>query len=169
MRVGTHTISKARLVPKLGGPYFDFLVVAPDEYWERRHPKRKATRIKPEYYHHPEALRVPLCVVSVAVACFMRAHPDFNYYGDTEFGGEFLGRLITELSAQVEVIQACKWKREFGALVTEMFSYDCAQSVGPWQRHWPRIREEVAEAISNIVERANTAVRDDKVLLVLGV
>ena len=169
MRVGTHTISKARLVPKLGGPYFDFLVVAPDEYRERTRPNRKATRIKPEYFHHPEALRVSDCVVGVAVDCFLRAHSHFDYHGETEFGGESLERLITELSAQVEVIQACKWKREFGALVTDLFSYDCAQSVGPWQRHWPRIREEVAEAISNIVERANTAVRDDKVLLVIGV
>ena len=41
--------------------------------------------------------------------------------------------------------------------------------VRPWQRHWPRIREEVAEVIGNIVERTNTAKRNDKVLLVLGI
>ena len=112
---------------------------------------------------------MPEYVVRVVIACFMQAHPDFNDYGDTEFGGKSLERLAVNLATQVKVIQACKWKREFGALIPDLFADACAQSIGPWQRHWPRIRDEVAEAIGNIVERANAAKRNEKVLLVIGI
>lgn len=56
-----------RLVPKLGGPYFNFLVVAPDEFRKRVHPRRKTTHIKQQYFNHPDTLRVPDCVVGVVV------------------------------------------------------------------------------------------------------
>lgn len=158
------TNDKKGLVSALGGPYFDFLVVTPDEY-------RKDRRggIKSEYFRHPDALRVTDCVVSIAVSGFSKAHPKFNYYGATEFGGEALDRLIQELDGLVTVIRNCVWKWEFGTLVSGLFVWTCTYETGPWRRYWPRIREEVVGAISMIAEQAKSAKRTGKVLLVMGI
>ena len=158
-----------RLIPRLRGPFLDFIVVASGEYLERIHPKRRTLEIKREYFRHPDALRVPLCVFMVANACFERTHPQFCYYRATEFAGELLECLIAELRALVEAIQACKWKREFGALIPKLFADDFADQFGCWQGCWPCVRDELAQAIGTVLECAVQAKEADKALLVIGI
>lgn len=170
VRSGTDKrLPRGRLVPKLHGPDFDFLVVAPDEYWEYIHPKRRTRQIKAQYYHHPDALCVPDCVVSLAVPCFTRSHKEFNYYGDTEYGGQALETLIAELGEFAQTVRACCWKREFAALTSELFVGYCSDSIGGWQKHWPRVRDEVADVFLEIAALAKQAKQENKALLVFGI
>jgi hypothetical protein len=121
----------ASLITRLPGPFFDFLVVNEEEIWERRGRVQRVVGIKQEYFHHPEALRVPDSVVGIVVIAFKRSHPEFYFWGPTVYRGEELDRLIAELRAQEDTIRACPWKREFALLLPPLFTHDCRESIGP--------------------------------------
>jgi hypothetical protein len=159
----------SQMISKLKGPYFSFLLAERDAFWERRGRVQRIVGIKPEYYHQPDALHLPDCVISFVATSFERAHPRFNYYGYTVFESETLDRLIGELRFKVEVIMSCQDLLEFGRLPTELFVACCEESIGGWQKHWPEIKEEVVGAINRIILSAERAKQESKVLLVLGV
>jgi hypothetical protein len=157
------------LINQLKGPYFSFLVANKDEYWERRGRVQRITGIKAEYFHHPEALKVPDCLISLVVTAFGKAHPKFSYYGDTVYKTETLNQLIGELQFQAERIVCCQTRQEFGSLLTELFVSYCQDSIGNWRRHWPTIRQDVHKAINTIISVAEQARQENRGLLVLGV
>ncbi len=84
----------ASLISQFSSPYFEFLVVEKDECWERRGKVQRIVGIKAAYHHHPEALRLPDCVVSVFVMAFQLAHPKFNYHGYTMYEASQLDALL---------------------------------------------------------------------------
>jgi hypothetical protein len=157
------------LISKLKGPYFSFLLVEPDEIWERRGRVGRIVGIKSEYHHHPDALTLPDCLISLVIFSFEKAHPKFNYYGYTVYEAENLERLIEVLQFQVEAIESCKEMNKFGCMLTELFVTYCGDSLGGWQKHWPEIKQQSADAINNVIILAKRAKEESKTLLVLGV
>lgn len=157
------------LISQLKGPYFSFLVANKDEYWERRGKVQRITGIKTEYFHHPDALKLPDCLISLVVTAFGKAHTKFSYYGHTIYETETLNRLIGELQFQAERIVGCRTRQEFGSLLTELFVSYCKDSIGNWQQHWPTIKQDVRKAINAIISVAEQARQENRVLLVLGV
>jgi hypothetical protein len=89
--------------------------------------------------------------------------------GARSLDGEALDRLLFELSLWLTAARGCRCKHEFTRFLHELFVSVCEETIGSWRRHWPRIQNEIAEAIERIEERAEEARKDRKVLLVMGV
>ena len=159
----------ANLMKRLAGPYFDFLVGPEGGWWERCHPKRRTMVLKKECIHNPDAVRVSISVIELVADCFASSHQRFNYYGDTEYSGEHLAALIVCLSERLEAVRACKWKREFDALTSDMFRSDCEQHLARRHRHWRYICRQTVECLDEALRRAVDATTPGKALLVLGV
>jgi hypothetical protein len=157
------------LISKLNGPYFSFLLSEPDEIWERRGKVRRIVGIKAEYFHHPDALVLPNCLISLVTTSFEKSHPKFNYYGYTVYHVETLECLIEELKLQITAIESCKDREEFGRVLTELFVIDCSDCLGGWQKHWPEIKQQSVEAVNKVIFLAEKGKAELKALLVLGV
>ena len=118
------------LINKLNGPYFSFVLAEKDEYWERRGKVQRIVGIKSEYYHRPDALDLPDCIISLVVASFERSDPEFAYHGVTVYESKTLDRLIGELRFQAEAIDSCKDTHGFRGMLTELFVAYCKDSLG---------------------------------------
>lgn len=154
---------------KLGGPYFDFLVVNKDEYWERRGKVNRIAGIKAEYFHRKDFLRIQDCVISIFVNAFQSAHSKFNYYGYTIYNSEDMRRLVDELELQANKIRLCSTEEKLGGLLTELFISYYEEDIGDWKPHWEIIKNELLEHLTQIIEKAKNAQAESKELLVLGV
>lgn len=119
---------------------FDILAVNPEELYERRGTVRRIVGLRQEWFNHPNALRIPEELFSSLHDAFRRVHPEFNYYGPTEYRGSAISELQRELRAK------------------------------PWlsaRRNRPDPAE--AEAVvEKILEIAQRALANEQVLLVLG-
>ena len=81
------------------GLCFSILAVDSDQVYERRGRIQRKARIHPQWHHHADAIRVPESLFSKFSDAFRTAHPEFNYYGPTEYQGEEIARLCYELRA----------------------------------------------------------------------
>lgn len=163
---------KAKLIPKVGGAYFEFLVIPLEGNPEPLPSGRKRAWTVASYYHHPNALRVKDFVVGLGIWCFEEASAKFGpygFWGDTEYDGENLSQLIAFLTLHVEMVCTCRRKREFRQLINPFFEAVFLEDIGPWDQYWTRIRDEVVEAFEQILQRAKTAQESGKVLLVMGI
>lgn len=154
---------------KLPGPHFDFLVVTNGEYRERAGKARRVTGIKQEYFHHPDALRISDAVIGLVSHCFRKAHPNFHYYGPTEFLNENLNNLLDNLANWVERNRSCDSEAEFRASLDDYFIEETQAIVESWDDQWPVVRDELSNIVLEIYDRGRVAKRERKVLLVLGV
>lgn len=157
------------LIAHLKGPYFSFLVVSKDEFWERCGKVQRVTGIKPEYHDHPNALRIPDCIVSIIAGAFSRASSKFNYYGYTVYEAATLRSLNDELQSESRRIDECRTHEEFDEVVTELFAHYCREAFGGWQQFWPETKNEIVRSANRIVALAATAEKEEKALLVLGI
>ena len=157
------------LLKQLGGPYFDFLIVEKDKLWERRGRVKRVVGIKSEYFHHPQALRLPDCVISIFVEALRLSHEKFSYHGYTIYEAAQLNNLIAQLQLQLERINSCQNKTVFDALLTERFISYCDDHLGKWQSKWELLKGELIECIGQIIDKAQSAQNKSKELLVLGV
>jgi len=82
------------------GLNFSILAVESDMVYERRGRIQRKAGIRPQWLHHPDVLRVPESVFSIFSDAFHTAHPMFNYYGPTEYKGQEIARLCTELRTE---------------------------------------------------------------------
>jgi hypothetical protein len=83
------------------GLFFNILAVPPDQIYERRGRIRRKGGIQPQWFHHPEAVRVPEFLFSRFSTAFRKAHPVFNYYGPTEFKDDQIAILCSELQSRL--------------------------------------------------------------------
>jgi len=127
------------LFDKRMSPYFDILAVDSDLIYERRGRIQREGGIHPQWFHHPDAIRVPESVFSDFSSAFRDSHPAFNYYGPTEYSDQEITRLCHELTFGVR--------------------YD--KSVCS--------RAEMKDAISKIIALAKHALANGQSLLVLGI
>ena len=81
------------------GLCFSILAVESDQVYERRGRIQRKAGIHPQWHHHADAIRVPEAMFSRFSDAFRTAHPEFNYYGPTEYKGEAIARLCYELRA----------------------------------------------------------------------
>lgn len=81
------------------GLYFSILAVESDRVHGPRGQIQRKAGIHPQWHHHPDAIRVTEPVFSLFSDAFRTAHPEFNYYGPTEYKGEETTRLCNELRA----------------------------------------------------------------------
>src|SRR5262245_43585546 len=81
------------------GLHFEILAVESDMIYERRGRIERIVGIRPQWHHHPDALRVPESVFSRFSSAFRNAHPKFNYYGPTEYKSQETAQLCAELKA----------------------------------------------------------------------
>jgi len=157
------------LLKQLAGPYFDFLIVEKDKLWERRGRVQRVVGIKSEYFHHPQALRLPDCVISIFVEALKLSHEKFFYHGDTIYEAAQLTNLIAQLQSQIERIKSCQDKAAFDALLTELFIGYCDDAFQGWQDPWEPLKGELIKCVKQIIEKARSAQSESKELLVLGV
>jgi hypothetical protein len=85
------------------GLYFEILAVESDKVYERRGRIQRIAGIDRQWFHHADAVRVPESVFARFSGTFRSAHPEFNYYGPTEYKGQDILRLCNELRAVVHV------------------------------------------------------------------
>ena len=157
------------LISQLRGPYFSFLSVEKEELWERRGRVQRIVGLKSEYYHHPNALRLPYCVISIFGEAFQHSHEKFAYYGYTVYESQHLVELSRQLQIQIERIRACQNKAAFDALLTELFIARCDDAFQKWPDQWELLKSELIESIEQIIEKVRSAQKESKELLVLGV
>ncbi|HYZ84867.1 MAG TPA: hypothetical protein VE621_10705 [Bryobacteraceae bacterium] len=119
--------------------YFTILAVETDMVYERRGRIQRKVGIHPQWHHHPDALRVPESVFSEFRDAFRTAHPEFNYYGPTEYTGHETAQLCRELRA------------------------------GPWADRNGHTQGEIEDVIRKILELAEQAQANGQSLLVLGI
>lgn len=127
-----------RIVKRVG-LHFDILALESDAIWERRGRVQRKAGIRAQWFHHPDAVRVPESVFSRFSGAFRIAHPAFNYYGPTEYTNQETTRLCCELKAG-------SWTTDSGAL---------------------NAKTEIA--IQNVLTLAEHALANGKSLLVLGI
>jgi hypothetical protein len=159
----------AKLLNSLKGPYFSFLVLQPGEYWKRAGKVQRIIGIKPEYYHHPDALRIPDAIIGIVVDAFARANARFNYHGPTEYQGKNLDRLHAGLREWSGLAGSIGGFVDFRGLLTELFILRCSRDIADWEEQWSTIRDELVELITKVADLACTARDRGDVLLVLGV
>lgn len=82
------------------GLHFDILALESDLIWERRGRVQRKAGIRPQCFHHPDAIRVSESVFSSFSDAFRSAHPAFNYYGPTEYKSTETTRLLCELRSR---------------------------------------------------------------------
>ena len=152
-----------RLLPKLKGPYFHFLVLPPGQCWDQR------DNVRQEYFHHPDALRVQDVIVSVFARAFTQSHGRFNPYGPTEYVSDDLHRLRETLAAQVQSLSSCRTHKQFQAKLTEIFTAYCDEYIGDCLPRWRRMRNELVTTGQQILHRVEQAERERKALVALGV
>ena len=155
-----------KLLPKLRGPYFDFLVLPAGECWERRY---RRNRLKKEYFHHPDALRVQDAIVSVFIQAFVQSHEYFHYHRPTEYTSDELYRLGQLLTREVDAISSCRTPKQFRAKLPKFFMSECDDLIGVWFPKWRRARNELETYGRSILLRVDEAEREQKALLVLGI
>ena len=154
---------------KLLGPYFDFLVLTNDEYWQRSGKIQRKNAIKQEYFHHPDALRIQDSIIGLIYDCFNKSHPSFNYYGPTEYRNDNLNELLNHLSKWITRNRSCETKEEFLGLLTNYFIGEIETEIGSWDNQWKTVRDELNLIISELYNRGKIAKQKGKTLLVLGV
>ena len=71
----------------------EFIAANPDEYWELAGRVQRRIGIKPEYFNHPDALRVHMDVLMPVRHLFEGANPKFSLYSSCEFSGPTLTAL----------------------------------------------------------------------------
>lgn len=152
----------------LPGPFFDFLLTNGD-HWERSGKAQRIKGIKHEYFHHPDALRVQDVIISQVANCFRKAHPDFNYYGPTEFRNENLDELINYLGEWIIRCRSCGTKEDFNSLLEPYFRETLTSVTKNLDEHWSNVRDDLAAKIAEVRDRARLAQRERKALLVLGI
>lgn len=153
---------------KLPGPFFDFLVTNGD-HWERTGKAQRFNGIKQEYFHHKDALRVQDAIVRVVASCFDASHPDFNYYGPTEFRNENLSELLDCLERWILQNRSRLTDADFSGLLPSYFLEEARAVVDAWDEQWLLIRDELSTKIEEIRNRGSIAKRNRQTLLVLGV
>jgi hypothetical protein len=121
------------------GLYFTILAVESDMIYERRGRIQRTVGIRPQWHHHPDAIRVPESVFSRFSDAFRTAHPEFNYYGPTEYKGQDTARLCSELRA------------------------------GPWAARTWATQGETEDVVRKILAVAEHALANRQSLLVLGI
>jgi hypothetical protein len=121
------------------GLHFDILSLEPDTIWERRGRVQRKAGIRAQWFHHPDAVRVPEPVFSNFSNAFRVANPAFNYYGPTEYTNQETARLCCELRA------------------------------GSWGVDSGGREAETKIAIQSILTLAEEALANGKSLLVLGI
>jgi hypothetical protein len=121
------------------GRFFSILAVDSDMVYERRGRIQRRAGIRTEWHHQPDSIRVPEPVFSVFMAAFRTVHPEFNYYGPTEYKGQETAQLCTELRA------------------------------GTWAATSAVAQSEVEDVIGEILRTAECALADGRSLLVLGI
>lgn len=101
---------------------FDILAVASDQIYERRGRVQRIVGIRSEWFHHPDALRIPESVFNRFSEAFSSAHAKFNYYGPTEYSGEQIRRLCKELRTHIvaERAQGQPAEQETSAAIREV-------------------------------------------------
>lgn len=156
------------LLANLPGPFFDFLINDGD-HWEREGKVPRNKRIKPEFFHHPSALRVPDVIVAQAVSCFQKAQPSFNYYGPSEYRNENLDELVTNLTDFISRCRRCEKESDFRNLLDSSFLEWTRSAVRNWNEQWCIVRDELLTRIVEIRDIARLARRERKTLLVLGI
>lgn len=152
---------------KLLGPYFEFLVLENDEYWQRSGKIQRKNGIKQEYFHHPDALRIQDSIIGLISDCFRKSHPSFNFYGPTEFRNENLNDFLTYISKWITTNRSCKTKEEFLGLLTDYFIREI--EIESSDNQWQIIRDELNSVISELYDKGKLAKRTGKTLLVLGI
>lgn len=157
----------AKLLSKLGGPYFDFLVVSVGQCWQDA--GVEAPELRKEYYHHPGSLRVQDAILSVFIQAFVQSCPHFDYYGSTEYVGEDLARLRRALLARIQAVSACRARRQLKTELTELFTSYCDSDLGDWLPTWRRVRNELASCAHQVLRLVEQAEREQRALLSLGV
>lgn len=121
------------------GLHFNILTVDSDMIYARRGRIQRKARIHPQWFHHPDALRVPESVFSRFSDAFRTAHPAFNYYGGTEYKAQETTLLCNEPKA------------------------------GSWAARIGDTQGETENAIRKILALAEQALATGQSLLVLGI
>lgn len=152
-----------RLLPKLAGPYFDFLVFPTERCWER------GGYLSDECYHNPKALRVQDSIVHLFLEAFNHSHQNFNYFGPTEYVGSDVDQLHRLLTRRIEAISSYRTRKQFLANSSEYFQSQCDDDLGLWLPKWRRIRNELEIYGRQILHRVEQAQSEQKSLLVLGI
>jgi hypothetical protein len=154
------------LLKKLPGTHFDFLVVASGE---RAGKGRRIAGVEQEYFHHPDALRIPDAIVGLVSHCFRQAHPSFNYYGPTTFHNENLNELLHSLASWMKRNRSCNSEAEFRGSLNDYFIEETQAIIESWDEQWLVVRDELSAAVLEIYNCARSARRKKRALLVLGV
>lgn len=152
-----------KLLSALEMPYFDFLVFAKGECWE------KPGTLKTECYHHSDSLLIHESTVIVYLDAFWKSHPKFNGYGPNEYKDENLADLRQRLVLRLLAVESCSDAHQFLSLLTVSTTSDYDRLIGNWQSKWQIIRDELIEQGQQILDRAEQAQREQKSLLVLGI
>ncbi|MES2462265.1 MAG: hypothetical protein V4671_16890 [Armatimonadota bacterium] len=144
-------------------PYFDFLVLRRGECWE------SPGRLKKVCFHNPNALLVHDSTVHVFVDAFGDSHPEFNYFGPTEYLSENLSSLQVRLQLQLKAISSCENQGQFIEILPKGTTRRYERSIEAWPSKWEAIRDELAEQGRKILDLAERAQREDQALLVMGI
>ena len=81
------------------GLFFDILAVESESVYARRGQVQRIAGVQPQWFHHPDALRIQEPEFSKFTAAFRLAHPNFNYNGPTEYKAQQISQLCVELKA----------------------------------------------------------------------
>lgn len=157
----------SKLLSKLGGPYFDFLVLPVGQCWQEA--GVEFPHLRPEYYHHPGALGVQDAILSVFIQAFVQSCTHFAYYGSTEYVGEDLSRLRRGLVGRIQAVRACCARRQLKPELTGLFSSYCDYDIGDWLPKWRQVRNELVVCGHRVLHLVEQAEREQRALLVLGV
>lgn len=153
----------------LPGPYFKFLVLPVDTAWERIGRSQRRGGIRQELFHHPDALRVPNCILGALAPAFISSYPQFHYYGPTEYAGEPLASLIAQLIQSVQNIEGCRTADELEQHLPAWVVSDFSEMLGPWPHYWREAQRELVMGAECILTRAEVAQRKAEALLVFGI
>ena len=152
---------------KLSGPYFEFLILENDKYWQRSGNIRMKNRVTQEYFNHPDALRIQDSIIGLISDCFSKSHPGFNYYGATEFRNENLSELLNNISKWLDKNRFCETREKFLGLLTKYFIEEL--KIESLDDQWKTIRDELNLMVSVLYGKGELAKQTGKTLLVLGI